>query len=166
MERPWKNLYLSLAAEPRVPRWKYEYDEIIIKHMESIAVVRAYKKRLKKMKNSEIYHLGTRDIDFVDGKETIRLIQDPQSIADIHRAIRHAGYLDIHRETVSAHLDYLEKKQFMTKLPKGNVQCNPTQYVLSKAYLGMCLDLLPPTMYEFIEELGTLRRILYALGLE
>jgi hypothetical protein len=148
-----------------IPR-KNVYADIIVKHLESVAVVLAYKNRYKKEKVREKLYLRNNNIDIIDGKRVIKLVQAPQSITDITHAVQAAGYLKAHRETVGEYLDELEEKQVVVKLPKRKLQHNSTQYVLSKGHLAMCLDTLPDTMYDFIWELGTLRRILYVLDLE
>jgi hypothetical protein len=148
-----------------MPR-KNVYADIIVKYLESVAVVLAYKNRYRKEREREKLYLRNNDIDYIDGKRVIKLVQAPQSITDITHAVQAAGYLKAHRETVGEYLAKLEEKQVVVKLPKRKLQHNPTQYVLSEIHLVKCLDTLPDTMYDFIAELGTLRRILYVLDLE
>lgn len=148
--------------------WKDDYDDIIVNHMEDVAVVLAYKNRYRKERKKEKLYLRDNDIDIIDGKHVIKLVQEPQSVSDITRAIQDVGYPKACRETVYDHLDELEKKQVVEMLPKKIPKRRgiPTQYVLSKMHFVRCLDTLPDTMYEFISELVTLRRILYVLDLE
>ena len=158
-----------------MPR-KVAYDKAIVKHMENAAVVLAYKNRFrraierkkKRMSKKEMLYSKENVIDNIDGKRVIKLIQEPQSVSDITRAIHDAGYPKAHRETVYDRLDKLENKQAVGMLPKKIPKRKgiPTQYVLTKMHLVRCLDTLPSKMYEFISELGTLRRILYVLDLK
>jgi hypothetical protein len=158
-----------------MPR-KVAYDKATVKHMENAAVVLAYKNRFrramerrkKRMSKKEMSYLRENVIDTIDGKHVIKLVQERQSVSDITRAIQDAGYPKARRETVYDHLDELEKKQAVGMLPKKIPKRKgiPTQYELTKMHLVRCLDTLPDTMYEFISELGTLRRILYVLDLK
>lgn len=149
--------------------WKEVYDEIIVNHMNSVAVVLAYPKNYEKNKRKETLLIGGyrgSDIVHIDGKPVIKLVQEAQSVTDIWHAIQNAGYPKVHRETVYDHLDKLVGKEILNKLPKVRRQYNKALYELSKLSLVRSLDTLPPTLNGFISDLGTLRRIIHVLDLK